>query len=57
MTEIVIQPDYTYKIKGKPGEVKRNLKQLLICGDVDQLDACVDEENPENSWVLADIEF
>jgi hypothetical protein len=57
MTDIVRQPDYTYKIKGVFKDVKTNMKQLIKCGDVEQLDVHVDEESPEDSWVLADIEF
>jgi len=55
MTDIETQTDLSYKIKGEFKDIKGNLKQLYLCGDVEQLDAYVDADSPENSWALVDI--
>lgn len=55
MTDIEVQPDLTYKVKGIPADIKKNVKQLAKCGGLEQLDFVVDEDSPEDSWALIDI--
>jgi DNA polymerase I-like protein with 3'-5' exonuclease and polymerase domains len=63
MTDISRQPDLTYKVKGKPKDIKKNLKQLYLCGYMEQLDTHIDvqtdedgnEKVTEDSWVLVDV--
>jgi uracil-DNA glycosylase family 4 len=55
MTDIEQQPDLTYKVKGEFVDIKKNLTQLYLCGEVDQLDAFIDADSPEDSWALLDL--
>jgi len=55
MTDIERQPDLTYKLKGEFPDIKKNIMALSLCGDVEQLDAHIDQDSPEDSWALVDL--
>lgn len=57
MTDIKLLDDGTYKIKGDFADIKKNLAQLMLWGDVEQLDAHIDEDAAEDSWALVDIDM